>query len=413
VDRLTNTVRPYSWGSLTAIPALLGVPPTGEPQAELWMGAHPGAPSSLDRGDGPHPLDLVVAADPEAELGTAVLQHFGPRLPFLLKLLAAGEPLSVQVHPDLAQARAGFAAEEACGVPLDSPQRTYKDANHKPELICALDEFTGLCGFRDPAATALLLDGLAVPALAPVIDILRSKPESEALREALTTVLSEPPETVAATVLATTEALERAAADPDALGLPTALASSLNSYAAVGRTFPGDRGVIAALLLNFVRLLPGEALYLGAGVPHAYLSGLGVEILANSDNVVRCGLTPKHVDVPELLRIVDFRSADPGVLHPVRVPGSDGEELYPVPVDDFRLSRYTLDGTAAGSRCIPGTAPQILLCTEGTAVLTDADGSSVTLRRGDSAYVSANAAALRATAADGVPSTVFRATVSL
>ena len=413
MDRLTNTVRPYSWGSLTALPALLGVPPTGEPQAELWMGAHPGAPSSLDRGDGPRPLDSVIADDPEAELGTATLRHFGPRLPFLLKLLAAGEPLSLQVHPNLAQARAGFAAEEASGVPIDSPQRTYKDANHKPELICALNEFTGLCGFRDPAATALLLDVLAVPALASVVDILRSKPEPEALREALTTVLSEPAATVAATVLATTEALERAAADPDALGLPTALASSLDSYATVGRTFPGDRGVIAALLLNFVRLLPGEALYLGAGVPHAYLSGLGVEILANSDNVVRCGLTPKHVDVPELLRIVDFRSADPGVLHPVAVPGSDGEELYPVPVDDFRLSRYTLDGTDAGGRRIPATAPQILLCTEGTAVLTDADGSSVTLRRGDSAYVAANAADLRVTTAGGAPSTVFRATVSL
>jgi mannose-6-phosphate isomerase len=413
VDRLTNTVRPYSWGSLTAIPALLGTPPTGEPQAELWMGAHPGAPSTLDRGDGPRPLDAVIAADPEGELGAPVVQRFGPALPFLLKLLAAGEPLSVQVHPDLDQARAGFAAEEARGVPLGAPERNYKDANHKPELICALDDFTGLCGFRAPADTALLLESLAVPALTPLVDILRSKPEPEALREALTTVLTDAPGTVADTVLATTEALERAAADPARLGLPTALASSLSSYAAVGRTFPGDPGVIAALLLNFVRLKPGEALYLGAGVPHAYLSGLGVEILANSDNVVRCGLTPKHVDVPELLRIVDFRSADPGVLHPVPVPGSDGEEFYSTPTDEFRLSRYTLGGTAPGSRRIPGAAPQILLCTEGTAVLTDADDSSVTLRRGESAYVSASAVNLRLTTADSDPSTVFRATVSL
>ena len=413
MDRLTNTVRTYAWGSRTALPALLGAAPTGEPQAELWMGAHPGAPSTLDRGDGPRPLDSVIAADPEGELGTAVVQHFGPTLPFLLKLLAAGEPLSVQVHPTLDRARAGFAEEEARGVPVDAPHRNYKDANHKPELICALDEFTGLCGFRAPAETALLLAALDVPALAPLVDVLRSKPEPEALREVLTTILVDSTDTIAATVLATTEALERGAADPGRLGLSDALGSSLSSYAAVGRTFPGDPGVIAALLLNHVRLQPGEALYLGAGVPHAYLSGLGVEILANSDNVVRCGLTPKHVDVPELLRIVDFRSADPGVLHPVPVPHSDGEEFYPTPIDEFRLSRFTLGGTAPAGRRVPGTTPQILLCTEGTAVLTAADASPVTLRRGESAYVSAHAVDLRIAAADSAPSTVFRATVSL
>ncbi|MHA6760378.1 mannose-6-phosphate isomerase, class I [Streptacidiphilus sp. PAMC 29251] len=413
MDRLTNTVRPYAWGSPTAIPALLGTAPTGEPQAELWMGAHPGEPSTVDRGAGPRPLDAVITADPERELGAAAVARFGPALPFLVKFLAAGAPLSLQVHPNLDQARAGFADEEARGVPIDSPYRTYKDANHKPELACALTEFTGLCGFRDTAETVRLLDALAVPALAPLLDLLRSKPEPEALREALAVILTSSPEATAATVLATTEALERAAAAPDRLGLPAALAASLGPCAAVGRAFPGDPGVIAALLLNFVQLRPGEALYLGAGVPHAYLDGLVVEILANSDNVVRGGLTPKHIDVPELLRIIDFRSAEPGVLHPVPVPGSDGEEWYPTPIDDFRLSCYTLGGTAPAGRRIQGTAPQILLCTEGTAVLTDADDSPVTLRRGESAYVSANAVDLRVTAADSAPSTVFRATVSL
>lgn len=415
MDRLTNTVRPYSWGSLTAIPALLGIPPTGEPQAELWMGAHPGAPSTLDRGAGPTPLDAVIAADPARELGTAAVRHFGPSLPFLLKILAAGESLSLQVHPDLAQAGSGFADEEARGVPLDAPERTYKDANHKPELICALDDFTGLCGFRAPAVTADLLDSLDVPALAVLVDVLRGKPEPEALREALTSILTDPAVAGPDTVLATAEALERAA-DPAGTAranLPAALADSLSSYAAVGRAFPGDPGVIAALLLNFVRLKPGEALFLGAGVPHAYLGGLGVELLSNSDNVVRCGLTPKHVDVPELLRIVDFRSADPGILHAVPVPGSDGEEVYPTPIDEFRLSRYSLGGTDAVSRRIPGTTAQILLCVEGAVVLTDADDSSVALRRGESAYVPADAVGLRAAAAGGTPSTLFRATVSL
>ncbi|MGW3405167.1 mannose-6-phosphate isomerase, class I, partial [Streptomyces zhihengii] len=163
MDRLDNTVRPYAWGSTTAIPELLGTAPTGEPQAEMWMGAHPGAPSGTNRGT----LDQVIAADPEGELGQAAVGAFGPRLPFLLKLLAAGAPLSLQVHPDLAQAAAGHAAEEAAGVPVDAPHRNYKDANHKPELVCALTPFDGLCGFRPPVEAADLLAGHRPGAAAP------------------------------------------------------------------------------------------------------------------------------------------------------------------------------------------------------------------------------------------------------
>ncbi|MEZ0093485.1 mannose-6-phosphate isomerase, class I [Streptacidiphilus sp. EB129] len=403
MDRLTNTVRPYAWGSRTLLPSLLGTPPTGEPQAELWMGAHPGAPSVLDRGTGPRPLDQVIAADPEGELGEAVVGRFGPTLPFLLKVLAAGEPLSLQVHPDLDQARAGFAGEESRGVPVDAPNRNYKDANHKPELICAVgedgEEFVGLCGFRDPLDTARLLDLIGVPALAPLSEILRVKPEPEALREVLTSILTTDQDTMACTVQQTVDALDLAAQTADA-----GSAAALRSYAAVGRAFPGDPGVIAALLLNHIRLQPGEALYLGAGVPHAYLSGIGVEILANSDNVVRCGLTPKHVDIPELLHIVDFRSTRPAVLHPVPVPGSDGEEVYPTPIDEFRLSRFTSSGT------VPAATPQILLCTGGTAELSSADGSSLTLRSGESVFIPAGGPDL-ALGGEGV--TLFRATVSV
>ena len=415
MDRLSNTIRPYAWGSRTALPALLGTPATGEPQAELWMGAHPGAPSTVHREHGPQTLDDVIGADPEGELGAAVVERFGPTLPFLFKVLAAGEPLSLQVHPDLDQARAGFADEESRGVPIDAPYRNYKDANHKPELICALEdaegrEFEGLCGFRAPDQTAQLLESLAVPALAPLAEVLRSKPEEEALREALTLILTTDPATVRGTVADTTAALERAAADRPG-DLPAEIHSALASYAALGPAFPDDPGVIAALLLNHVRLQPGEALYLGAGIPHAYLSGIGVELMANSDNVLRCGLTPKHVDVPELLRVVHFRSTDPGVLRPVPVADSDGEELYPTPIDEFRLSRYLLD---SGSRRIPTTTPQILLCTEGTAVLTDADGASITLRRGESAFIPARGTNLLVAGAPGeARSTVFRATVSL
>ncbi|MEC3994512.1 mannose-6-phosphate isomerase, class I [Actinacidiphila sp. DG2A-62] len=401
MNRLTNTVRPYAWGSTTAIPELLGTEPTGEPQAELWMGAHPGAPSRIDRGDGPVPLDAVIAADPAAELGDSTVKRFGPRLPFLFKVLAAGAPLSVQVHPDLAQAKAGFADEEARGVPADAPERNYKDANHKPEMIVALSPFDGLCGFRYPTEAADLLESLDVDALRPYADILRAHPEDQALREVLAAVLGAEPAAIAETVHAAAEAAARLADTPG-----TPYAADLAAYAKAARSFPGDRGLIAAMLLTYVRLQPGEALYLGAGVPHAYLDGLGVEIMANSDNVLRCGLTPKHIDVPELLRIVRFEAGDPGVLRPEAAP--DGEEVYAAPIDEFRLSRYGLAPGADARLLGPGT-PQILLCTSGRAQVRTAgdDGPGLTLSRGESAYVPA-AERVELTG----EGTVFRATVA-
>ncbi|WP_344011188.1 mannose-6-phosphate isomerase, class I, partial [Streptomyces thermospinosisporus] len=196
MDRLENTIRPYAWGSTTAIPRLLGTEPTGEPQAEMWMGAHPGAPSRTARGT----LAEVIDAAPEKELGAACVARFGPRLPFLLKLLAAGAPLSLQVHPDLEQARKGFEDEERRGIPVDAPHRNYKDANHKPELICALTEFDGLCGFRDPLRAASLLDALGVDSLKPYADLLHARPADAALREVLTAILTADPEEMARTV---------------------------------------------------------------------------------------------------------------------------------------------------------------------------------------------------------------------
>jgi mannose-6-phosphate isomerase len=400
MNRLTNTIRPYAWGSPTAIPELLGVAPTGEPQAEMWMGAHPGAPSLVDRGAGPQPLDAVIDADPAAELGEAVVKRFGPRLPFLLKVLAAAAPLSLQVHPDLAQARAGYADEEARGIPVDAPERNYKDPNHKPEMIVALSPFEGLCGFRRPAEAADLLEALGVPGLTPYVDILRAHPEDQALREVLAAVLGADPEETAAAVRAATEAAARLA------GRPGPHADAYRAYAQAARSFPGDRGILAAMLLNHVRLRPGEALYLGAGIPHAYLDGLGVEIMANSDNVLRCGLTPKYIDVPELQRIVRFEAGEPGVLRPEA--GPEGEELYPAPIDEFRLSRYLL-APGADPRVLPAGTPQILLCTSGRAHLRTPGEphTALTLTPGESAYVPASEQ-VRITG-DG---TLFRATVT-
>ncbi|WP_251093649.1 mannose-6-phosphate isomerase, class I [Streptomyces sp. Caat 7-52] len=380
MDRLDNTVRPYAWGSATAIPHLLGVEPTGEPQAEMWMGAHPGAPSRTARGT----LVEVIEADPERELGARAVAGFGPRLPFLLKILAAGAPLSLQVHPDLKQAQEGYADEERRGIPVDAPHRNYKDANHKPELICALTEFDGLCGFRDPVRTAGLLDGLGIDSLKPYVDLLHAHPEDAALREVLTAILSADPQEMAHTVAEATAACTR-------------LGGAYAPYADIAHHYPGDPGVIAAMLLNHVRLQPGEALFLGAGIPHAYLNGLGVEIMANSDNVLRCGLTPKHVDVPELLRVVRFEAGDPGVLRPEASP--DGEELYETPIDEFRLSRYVLPAGGAAHDLTRET-PQILLCTAGAVRAGEHElgpGQSVFAPAGEKAEISGAGTVFRAT----------------
>lgn len=257
-----------------------------------------------------------------------------PQAPLPLQAPRRRRPLSLQVHPDLAQAKAGFEDEERRGVPIDAPHRNYKDANHKPELVCALTPFEGLSGFRPPLEAAALLEGLGVNSLKPYADLLRAHPEEAALREVLTAVLTADRAEMARTV-------SEAAAAAERLGGPYA------PYAGLVHHYPGDPGVIAAMLLNHVQLQPGEAMFLGAGIPHAYLDGLGVELMANSDNVLRCGLTPKHVDVPELLKVTLFEPGDPGILR----PEGNGEEVYETPIDEFRLSRFVL---AAGGA--PGAA---------------------------------------------------------
>ncbi|MER6449588.1 mannose-6-phosphate isomerase, class I [Streptomyces venezuelae] len=382
MDRLTNTIRPYAWGSTTAIPALLGVEPTGEPQAEMWMGAHPGAPSRLDRGAGAQALSDVIAADPEGELGAATVARFGPRLPFLFKILAAGAPLSLQVHPDREQARAGFEDEERRGVPIDADHRNYKDPNHKPEMICALTAFDGLCGFRPPLEAAELLAGLEVDSLKPYVDLLRAHPEEAALREMLTAVL-------------TADRAEMARTVHEVAAAVTRLGGRYTPYATLVHHFPGDPGVVAAMLLNHVRLQPGEAMFLGAGVPHAYIDGLGVELLANSDNVLRAGLTPKHVDVPELLKIAKFEPGDPNLMR----PEGDAEEVYETPIDEFRLSRFLL-APGGASRVLPHDTPQILLCTAGSpqaGELTLTPGESVFVPAGEKVELSGSGTIFRAT----------------
>lgn len=357
---LTTPVRPYDWGSVTALPELLGTEPTGRPQAELWAGAHPAAPSSA----GGTPLNVLIDADPETMLGRPSVERFGPALPYLLKILAVEKPLSLQVHPTMAQARSGFAAEEERGVPVDHFTRSYKDPYHKPEMVCALTDFHGLCGFRDPADTAALLEDIGVPELRPWIKTLRNEPPSQALRTVLEEMLDESSRPI------------QAAVEP-------ALTSV---YAEIARAHPGDPGVLAALLLNHVELKPGQALFLEAGVPHSYLGGLAIEVMANSDNVLRCGLTGKHVDVPELMRVVNFV---PSV--PCRVEPAAGFRYCP-DADEFSLIRHDL---ADDPEDLPSGLPQTLLCLEGEAHLTT--DRTLTLSRGQAAFIPAAAPAARLT----------------
>ena len=361
---LHGVVRPYAWGSPTAIPELLGVAPTGEPAAELWFGAHPDDPSfAPDHGT---TLDRLIAADPVGLLGAEVADRFGGRLPFLFKVLAADKALSMQVHPDLDQARAGYADEDARGVPQSSPERNYKDPNHKPELLCALTEFDALCGFRPVAETLRLIDALAVDGLAPY-RVLLAGPDG--LRAAFTALL---------TPAEREQLVEAVVAGARRLDGQWAAAARATLVAA--GDFAGDVGAVLALLLNAVRLRPGEAIFLGAGNVHAYLRGVGVEIMANSDNVLRCGLTPKHVDVPELLRITDFTElADP------IWPAVGGR--FTVPVPDFALSEFQLDGPD-GSVAVDDAGPAIVLCVDAGGSV-EAGGSAVDLERGRAAFVGA------------------------
>jgi mannose-6-phosphate isomerase len=388
--QLQNTVRHYPWGSRTVIPELLGEPsPADEPYAELWMGAHPDAPSVLSSGT---PLDKAIEEQPAALLGAEVHERFGPRLPFLLKVLAADQPLSLQAHPTNEQARAGFAAEEAAGVPRDDPTRTFKDPFHKPELLLALTPVEALCGFRPVEESLHCLAKLQVPELKPTIAALARG----GLRAAIPQLIALSPEVRAVLVGAVAEAAGRfvAAHDPE----------FINTYrwaASLAETYPGDPGVVISLMCNHLTLDPGEAVFLPAGNLHAYLSGAGVEVMAGSDNVLRGGLTAKHVDLAALIEVLDFTDGRVPVIHPVLGPGG---LRYPVPVEDFDLTRCQLD---AQSGSLTTRGPQVLLCTDGTAVLTSADGE-VTLEKGSSAFVPAGTPV----SASG-PAVLYRATTNM
>jgi mannose-6-phosphate isomerase len=378
ISELENVIQAYAWGSHSALAQLRGAPhPTDKPEAELWMGAHPLAPSRLKVSGAT--LTSAIDSAPAEYLGPQVQRDYGAKLPFLLKVLAAGSPLSLQAHPSIEQARTGFAADEAAGVPLDAPHRNYKDQNHKPELICALGEFWALCGFRPVPKTLELLAELGLPQLAPYAGLLADEPNELGISKAFSELMRAPTEQARALAEATTAACREKSANS------ARFAGELRWVARLGELYPGDIGVVSSLLLNLLRLEAGEAVYLPAGNLHAYLSGTGVELMASSDNVLRGGLTPKHVNVTELLRVLDFRPLE---VAPLRAVVHGDEHVYTTPAREFCLSYFErAPGSAGLDVALEG--PEIWLVTGGTFELGAAQTPTLTLRAGGSAFVSA------------------------
>jgi mannose-6-phosphate isomerase len=376
VYRLDNVIQPYAWGSKTAIADLVGQPsPSAEPQAELWMGTHPKGPSRVAVDGQWIPLAALIAEHPAQVLGEGVVRRFGPHLPFLFKVLAAAAPLSIQAHPDKRQAEIGFARENAMGMPMDGPHRNYRDPNHKPEILCALTPFWALNGFRRPADAADLLVPVCPESLRPALKLLDDGGD-RGLRRFFETMM-------------TLDEDRRM----DAAGQVRDLAEKQGGRNPVYRwmvrlaaAYPGDMGVLAPALLNLITLLPGQAIYLPAGQMHAYLEGVGIELMANSDNVLRGGLTPKHVDLPELLNVVHFNGVPVTILD--AESDGTGARVFRSAAAEFELSMIRCDDghpyRATGRQSV-----EILLCTAGSGRLTTPSGEITAIEKGAALLVPA------------------------
>ena len=379
MHRLTNQVRPYAWGARAAIPRLLGVEPDGTPQAELWLGAHHGAPSTVHCADGSRSLPELIAADPRRVLGHRTAERFGARLPYLLKYLAAEAPLSLQVHPDAARARSGYEAENRVGIPVDAPHRNYRDPHHKPELLLALEPFDALCGFREPAATLAELADLDSELAVRLREDLSNPDTHTALRSALTRLLSLPGTDRA-------RLIDSFVTEWTARGRRCTHTEIVTDLAT---RYPGDPGAVASLLLNRLTLWPGQALFLPAGNLHAYLQGTAIEVMASSDNVLRAGLTRKHVDAPELLDVVDFSVLPIPYAQPEII---DGRREFRPPAPEFALHEIGPGQIAAH---LPGDGPTVVLVLHGEVELVAEVGEGVTLRRGESAFTQADSGPIK------------------
>lgn len=373
--RLSGAVKDYAWGSPHAISDFTGIDFGGQRVAELWFGAHNGARTLA----GGRPLSEIISADPAGILGADVAARFDGALPFLLKVIAPDQPLSLQVHPGKELAEAGFQAEEEAGIPLDSPRRNYRDRNHKPEMIFALTPFEAFAGFRAPRRAIEVLDNLNAPLAREMLEILRTHPGYRGLRAVARKLLAPLDEErriqIEAVITACQDRLDR--------GTSPSLRVDRQAVA-LARTYPSDPGAVLSLLLNPVTLRAGEALFIPTGAVHAYVSGLGIEVMSSSDNVLRAGLTPKHIDAGEALRCMDFHGAPPVRIAPEM--NGRGTGIYYAPVDDFELSVSEITGGEWIP--IPGFGPRILLGVSGDLEI-GVGGEVETISTGQAIFVSA------------------------
>ena len=351
---LRNVIQKYAWGSRTAIPGLLGEMPDGMPQAELWMGAHPKAPSSADIDGVWVPLTDLIDKYPEMVLGEAVSHQYGGKLPFLFKVLAAVEPLSIQTHPDRVQARDGYNKETAAGIALDAFNRNYKDNNPKPECICALTPFWALNGFRKIPEILSCLGRICPNTLSEELVTLGKNQDSQGLKSFFRKIMTKPGDDILMIV-------------NEAAGRSESYKNSDPAFRWITRlrdAYPEDIGVLSPAILNLVCLEPGEAMYLSAGRLHSYLEGVGIELMASSDNVLRGGLTNKHIDIPELLKVLLFEETQVDILKPIQT--RPGVKIYQTPAEEFALSEISV-GNSVRYESPTIRSAEILLCIRGEA----------------------------------------------
>lgn len=372
MQKMHNGVQNYAWGSKDALTTLYGITdPQGRPMAELWMGAHPKSSSQVENAEG-QILSLrdQISADLDGQLGKKVAKRFG-ELPFLFKVLCADQPLSIQVHPSKGAAEIGFAKENAAGIPLDAAERNYKDPNHKPELVYALTPFQAMNGFRELRDIVSLLQPVA--GAHQLIASFLNYPDVDHLRALFAGLLSLEGEDKSRALDVLKSVLREQHGEP------------WDTVRSISEFYPDDSGLFSPLLLNVITLQPGEGMFLYAETPHAYLKGVSLEVMANSDNVLRAGLTPKYIDIPELLANLKFNAKPAGEL--LTTPVQKGAELnFPIPVEDFAFSIHEI---AAEPQTLEQDSAAIVFCIEGQSVLSK-QGETLTLLPGESSYLAAS-----------------------
>ena len=374
--KLDNVIQNYAWGSKDSINQLFGiVNPNQEPQAEIWMGAHPNGCSKVD--DTGESLSHMIDENRIDVLGGYTAARFG-ELPFLFKVLAAETPLSIQVHPNKRKSELGFERENALGIPLNASNRNYKDPNHKPELVYALTFYKAMNGFRPIDDIIALFEEADIPSLAIELNVLKANADSDSLKSFFSAIMSLEGDRKASAL----NELYAAHARP----AKTVMGREALQYSKEFKQhYPGDIGLFAPLMLNAVELAPGEAMFLFAETPHAYVQGTGLEIMANSDNVLRAGLTPKYIDVPELIDNTIFEPIKPEDIR-LKPVLKEGKMSYPIPVDDFGFDILSATDESKSQYL---RSAEILFCVEGEATVTS-EGRSVSLKPGESVFVSSN-----------------------